>query len=375
MINMLTLALAPAICDANGDTGPLGGSADITGATTLHSYVHIVNIIRILAVLIIPSGMIIAILGCMQPGIGNGNQTGNLREPPPWNPERANTYSFQRWSREVLMWSIVCDMEPARKAAAVIMRLQGSAREFSQSLPIQQLIAGGDINGVRVDAMTWVMHMLSERYAPLGEEINIQAISEFMNFSGRANESVDDLLIRFDNVRQRAIEYGQLPLAQNVVAITWKLFEALRISDEQLITLLQPFQGRFPQNEQQFEDLRIRLRRMGHILERNPGNIASSFRTGRSQAQAFMTTANDINAQNGNGNASSGFRFGGNFPSGSASTPNEAGYEYVDSENGTDSETASSDGEGDYSDLIPAGLSETETAAQLFWSHTRAKSA
>ena len=107
----------------------------------------------------------------MFPGAG-GNA---FRTPPAWGPEQESTYPFRQWSRDVLLWSIASDMEPARKAAAVMLTLRGAARELSRQIPPQAVVAGGLINGVQVDPLTYVMHALQERFGNLGEEIRVQS--------------------------------------------------------------------------------------------------------------------------------------------------------------------------------------------------------
>ena len=103
-----------------------------------------------------------AMLGCMVPGRGN-----HPRLPPAWSPEMESQYSFTNWSRDVLIWAIMADGDAARKAAAVISQLQGSARELSRSLPPNAILAGGVVNGTPTDPLTFLMFQLSTRYARL----------------------------------------------------------------------------------------------------------------------------------------------------------------------------------------------------------------
>ena len=71
-----------------------------------------------------------------------------------------------------MLWSIVSELEPARKAAAIQMRLQGTAREFVRSLPMNTIVGGGVINGVQIEPLGFLMHALAERYAHLGEAVS-----------------------------------------------------------------------------------------------------------------------------------------------------------------------------------------------------------
>ena len=80
------------------------------------------------------------------------------------------------------MWSILVEMPASREAAWVSLNLQGQAQRLAMSIPPQALVTGGLINGVQVDALTFLMHSLSERYAPLGEESRLKAMTDIFNF-------------------------------------------------------------------------------------------------------------------------------------------------------------------------------------------------
>ena len=67
------------------------------------------------------------------------------------------------------------------------------------------------------------MHTLAERYAPLGEETRLRAMTDLFNFDRRSGESVDDLLTRFDITRTVATNEGGVGL--DVRALTWYLLK------------------------------------------------------------------------------------------------------------------------------------------------------
>ena len=101
---------------------------------------------------------------------------------------------------------------------------------------------GGQANGVAVDALTFLVRTLAERYAPLGEETRLRAMTDLFNFDRRHGESVDDLLTRFDVTRKFATQEGGVGV--NVQALNWFLLKAARPSDQRLPQLLQPFDQR-----------------------------------------------------------------------------------------------------------------------------------
>ena len=138
-----------------------------------------------------------------------------------------------------MVWSTFADVEPARKCAAVILQLRGGAAEFVQDLPVQATMYRGMVNGVQIDSMTYLMRALGERYAQLGEEVRLEAITELLSFERRRDERMDDLLTRFDSARQRANDQGQL--AVSIHGISWLLLRAVGVNDQEMLTLLQPW--------------------------------------------------------------------------------------------------------------------------------------
>jgi hypothetical protein len=82
-----------------------------------------------------------------------------------------------------------------------------------------------------------------------------------------------------------------------------QLLRASQDAPQQLMTHLQPLNGRLPQTEQQFNELSAQLRRYGHIAEGTQGNIGNAlvgqFRQARTGAylsdQAVSSCDNDQN--------------------------------------------------------------------------------
>ena len=78
----------------------------------------------------------------------------------------------------------------------------------------------------------------------------------------------------------------------NTQGITYILLKACQVNESQLLQLLQPFQGLFPANDAEYHALCTAMRRMGHIIERNPGNLASTLR-GHAQSPNFFADTAD----------------------------------------------------------------------------------
>ena len=77
--------------------------------------------------------------------------------------------------------------------------------------------------------------------------------------------------------------------------LAWLLLKACGVNHNQLLSILQPFQGRFPNTEAELNAMQMTLRRMGHILESAPGNIAAQLRTPgqRTDSRFFFANPDD----------------------------------------------------------------------------------
>ena len=79
---------------------------------------------------------------------------------------------------------------------------------------------------------------------------------------------------------------------------SYLFLRATGVSPNQLLTILQPYAGRFPNTQQEFEDMTLAVRRMARIIEGHPGNLAQSL-----QAPANMfATPDQQNPQDGGPN-------------------------------------------------------------------------
>ena len=235
-------------------------------------------------------------------GTGGRDNGTSTRVPPYWSPENVRTHPFAEWVQDLQLWLMSTpELQPFQQASMIILRLGGAAREMCRSLRHDELVRGGIIPGHgQVDPVTYLLHGLQLRFAQLGEESRLTAMTDFMAFRRQDREGIDTMLARFDTMRLRAANVGQYVMSTEGYSLM--ILRAIGVSDDQLVNLLQPFGGRLPANDRDFGNMKAALRRMGHILEHTPGNIAGAFRGGGSRShlaaeatQAFL--ANDQQAQ------------------------------------------------------------------------------
>ena len=218
--------------------------------------------------------IIVGIVLLMMPRMSTGSREFNYRVPPEWSPENEQTYSYRAYMTDLSIWCLLTDLQPHQQAAAIVSRLGGTAREYARMLNPNELMFGGVQNGVHVDPVTYILAGLHSRFSPLEEESRLTAMTEFMAFARKPGEPINSVLSRYETVRQRAAMEGQFTMP--IEGCSLQLFRALGVGAQQLMTLLQPFNGQLPRNQQQFNEMCQNLRRYGHITEHYPGNIAQS---------------------------------------------------------------------------------------------------
>ena len=239
-----------------------------------------------------------------------------------------------------------------------------------------------DLNSYALEYSLLSEVQLGQRLCVVADRLT--AMGELMNFHRLANESIDQLLARFRGVRWRA-QQGGGNMAMNWEGYSWLILKACSPNPQQLITILQPFQGRFPSTEADFEAMSLTLRRMGHVLENAYGNIASQLRMAPSRNFFGWESGGNQPSQPpeadpwGGGNdpwsaASSQSapvaQPVGAYVAPSAAAPDQQHY----GDSGTDTDTISSIGEPDYSDPQLAAMTPAQQDEHLYWQYQASKS-
>ncbi len=306
-----------------------------------------------------------------------------MRLPPRWEPGLENALPFRTWLQDLLLWTITSDLEPHRQAAAIISQLGGAARELARTLTPQEIFNGGVINGQHLDPVSFLIHGLSTRFSPLDDEIRIRAAQDLLQFQRKGNESVDVLITRFETIRSRArAEGGGANVSTESASLI--LLRAIGVSSEQFQRLTQPFGLRLPNSEAELAQLMHQLRRMGHIIEHHPSNIADSLHRNvgaSSGGQAFVVHSADGSADP---SQTSWSYVGQSLPPQSSDTWEMPGQYsqsstdwayHVDPNvaSDTDSATESDDFQQQEDNHDLEGLTAGEADEHLFWQYTEAK--
>ena len=192
----------------------------------------------------------------------------NHRRPPSWGPEMERTYSYRAYVTDLMHWVMLTDLLPHQQAAAILMRLTGAARELTRTMTGDEILNGAMYEGGWHDPVGYILAGLRARFGQLDEETRLAAMTEMLAFIRHPNENINQLLDRFQLVRQRAEVEGNYVESVEGCALT--LLRCCHVNPQQFLQYLEPFGGRLPATEEEMGEMKSRMRRIGHILEHAP---------------------------------------------------------------------------------------------------------
>ena len=76
-------------------------------------------------------------------------------------------------------------------------------------------------------------------------------MTEFMHFNRMRGEGTEDLLMRFEQIRERAQATGEI--AMSIPGLTWMLLRAVGVSEQEVVDLFRPFNDTWPTTNDQFD--------------------------------------------------------------------------------------------------------------------------
>ena len=130
-------------------------------------------------------------------------------------------------------------MDETEQAAAIVLELQGPVRDLFREMTHVDFTQGGLIAGQQAGPVTFIIAQLAQTFAPLGEEVRLQALQDLMTFHRLPNERIDELQTRFRILRHRAQNQGAglamswgpvLPVRTEYMSVTRSPREAQKIT-------------------------------------------------------------------------------------------------------------------------------------------------
>ena len=165
---------------------------------------------------------VLAIVGHLMPrkdGGGQGRGGFLYGVPPAWSPEHEASYSFRAWCQVISLWVMLTDLGPHKQVAAIGRRLGGAAPELVRGIRPQELAAGGAINGVQYDPVSYIVVGLQQRFAQLDDESRLVAMTQLLAFQRRRGAGINGVLLRCDVARQRAACEGNFIMSWEAYAL------------------------------------------------------------------------------------------------------------------------------------------------------------
>ena len=204
-------------------------------------------------------------------GGNDDDGTSSLKHPPRWSVETEKDYPFTKWESDVRLWIAVATLDDNQIGPAIALRLTGAAREVVRESPTQPIIEG--INelqeGVLVHVSGWevLLNALRRRFAPLEQEQEISAITELFQFRRRSNETIDEVVSRFELTRYKAAQQGRMAISE--AGLAYMLLMVCGINQSQWPLLLAPLAARLPRTPDEYSQFMSYLRRQSHFTEKS----------------------------------------------------------------------------------------------------------
>jgi hypothetical protein len=172
------------------------------------------------------------------------------------------------WFTDVESCCVLTDQPEAKHAAAIGLRLGGTAKEMFRQIPARTLRDGVTdlVTGLHETGLELLMRELRQRYGKLGLETSMHALVQMLKFQRRNGERFDEANSRFENIRIRCSQVSpEFTLPWPLKALLY--LDSMGTPRHMWPLVLAPWGGRHPQGEEGFRLLQDNLRQQGHINE------------------------------------------------------------------------------------------------------------
>ena len=189
----------------------------------------------------------------------------------------------------------ITDLPPKKIVPSIILKLEGLAKNIGMDLTDREMETGGYSPwGYPVGPLELLLSRLQQTFGHLDEEVQLNAGLEYDQFRRLPHESIDSLIVRFDMMRLRvAREAGIIKPWSDYAK---DLMRHANITVDGYRELTRDLHYRLPTTRDAYGSLVINMRRMKHITENSPLNLASSINgTSHTRSQYFINYDTDGN--------------------------------------------------------------------------------
>ncbi len=150
--------------------------------------------------------------------------------PPMWSPERDKSYPFRLYVQDLRIWERSTDVPQERRGPCAALRLGGVAKQLARELDPDILSLGrahvdAAGNPIQQTGLDCLIIALTRRFAALDQELEVHAVSEYLTFQRHAGETMDEAIMRFEMLENKANQIAGLNM--NQVGQSWILFNML----------------------------------------------------------------------------------------------------------------------------------------------------
>ena len=207
---------------------------------------------------------------------GPHQQQGSGAKVPHWSVERNPEYSLRRYAADIALWiQEEPTLTPSQQIAKIVRYgLSGEAENIGRNMTPTEMKEGGLVNGIQYDPVSLLIRSLEQRFGELEDETRLAAMNEFQSFRMHPGEKFDAFISRYEISRNRASRDGDYKQSAEQCAI--QLVRVMGIGPQDLMALIAPFGNRLPTTERALQEMIGVIRRVKHITEHHPNNIAYS---------------------------------------------------------------------------------------------------
>ena len=165
-------------------------------------------------------------------------------KPPGWSESMSRTLPFRDWKDKIMYWSARVTTPNYMKGPLVMDELSGHAYEIIKDFVKRNGNSPKCL--MREDGLEIVIALLEEVWPPEDDKIMLQYLDDYFNVRFLHGEQMDTFFSRYEMIYRKAETTSGLHI--NFPGHVYYMIKHLQLSGEDLINILWPFDGKFPES-------------------------------------------------------------------------------------------------------------------------------